>query len=138
MSEDLNSVFVVGRIVKDAELQYTNTGFAICKMSIASNKRKKEGDQWVDKANFFDITLWGKRGESLAQYLVKGQQVAISGSLNQDTWEQDGAKRSKVGIEANNIQLLGSKKDSGNYQEPQGTPIQPQQKERFDGSDIPF
>ncbi len=138
MSEDLNNVFVVGRLTRDAELQYTNTGFAICKMSIASNKRKKEGDQWVDKANFFDITLWGKRGESLAQYLVKGQQVAISGSLNQERWEQDGMKRSKVTIEATNIQLLGSKKDSGSYQETPNRPVeQPQHKERFKDP-IPF
>jgi len=111
MAEDLNSVNLVGRLTRDAELQYTNTGFAICKMGLAVNRRRKQGEQWVDEANFFDISLFGKRGESLSQYLTKGTQLAVQGQLRQDRWEQDGAKRSKVIIEATNIQLLSSRSD---------------------------
>jgi len=81
-------------------------------MSIASNTRKKQGEQWIDEANFFDITLWGKRGESLNQYLLKGSQIAIDGRLKQERWEKDGLKRSKVTIDAENIQLLGGKKEA--------------------------
>ncbi|MDA3956626.1 single-stranded DNA-binding protein [Oceanispirochaeta sp.] len=113
MAEDLNRVILVGRLTRDAELQYTNTGWAICKMGLAVNRRRKQGDQWVDEANFFDVTLFGKRAESLNQYLSKGTQLAVEGHLRQERWEQDGNKRSKVTIEATNIQLLGSKNDRG-------------------------
>lgn len=123
MAEDLNSVIVVGRIVRDAELQYTSSGWAILKGSIAVNRRRKQGDQWVDEANFFDFSLFGKRGESLQQYMKKGQQIAIEGHLKQDRWQdQGGNNRSKVSIEAGNIQLLGGKKDSQNGNGIQSTP----------------
>jgi single-strand DNA-binding protein len=104
---DINHVVLVGRLTRDAELKYTAGGQAVCKFSIAINRRRKSGDQWVDEANFFDIVLWGKQGEALNQYLVKGKQVGVDGELRQDRWEQDGQNRSKVEIVANNIQLLG-------------------------------
>ena len=122
MAEDLNRVILVGRLTRDAEMQYTSGGMAITKMGLACNRRRKQGDQWVDEANFFDITLFGKRGESLSQYLLKGQQIAVEGQLRQDRWEQDGMKRSKVFVEATNLQLLGSRSErsSGNDYSHQG------------------
>ncbi|MDR1506899.1 MAG: single-stranded DNA-binding protein [Treponema sp.] len=104
---DLNHVVLIGRLTRDAELKYTANGQAVCKFSIAVNRRKKSGDQWVDEPNFFDIVLWGRQGESLNQYLVKGKMVGVDGELRQDRWEQDGQNRSKVEIVANNVQLLG-------------------------------
>lgn len=112
MAEDINRIILVGRLTRDCELTYTQSGVALAKISIAVNRRKKNGDQWVEEASFFDITMWGKRGEALSNYLVKGQQIAVDGQLKQDRWEQDGQKRSRVVIEASNIQLLGGKKDS--------------------------
>ncbi len=112
MAVDLNKVTLVTRLTRDAELKYTNSGFQITTFSGAVNSSKKDGDQWIEEANFFDFTILGKRGESLIQYLVKGQQVAIEGSLKQDRWEQDGQKRSRVTIKVDNIQLLGGNKDS--------------------------
>jgi single-strand DNA-binding protein len=117
---DINHVVLVGRLTRDAELKYTTGGQAVCKFSIAVNRRKKSGDQWVDEANFFDIVLWGRQGESLNQYLLKGKQVGIEGELRQDRWEQDGQNRSKVEIVANNLQLLGGNSPGGGggaYQE---------------------
>ncbi len=111
MAEDLNRVMLVGRLTRDVELQYTSTGWAIAKMGLAVNRRRKQGDQWIDEANFFDITLFGKRAESLSPYLTKGTQLAIEGHLRQERWEQDGMKRSKVTVEATNIQLLGSRNE---------------------------
>jgi len=123
MAGDINRVVLVGRLTRDAELSYTNTGFALTKFSIAINRRKKSGDQWVDEANFFDVVIWGKRGEALNQYLTRGQQIAVEGELRQERWEKDGMKRSKVSIEATNIQLLGGRNSErppsnggGNYQ----------------------
>ncbi|GHV27717.1 single-stranded DNA-binding protein [Spirochaetia bacterium] len=107
MAADINHVVLVGRLTRDAELKYTANGQAVCKFSIAVNRNKKSGDQWVDEASFFDITLWGRQGEAINQYLVKGKQVGVDGELRQDRWEQDGQKRSKVEIVANNLQLLG-------------------------------
>lgn len=112
MASDINRVMIVGRCVRDSELAYTNSGFAICKVSIAVNRSRKQNDQWVEEPNYFDITIWGKRGESLNQYLTKGQQIAVDGELKQERWEQDGNKRSKVTIEATNIQLVGSKTEN--------------------------
>ncbi|MDR2313483.1 MAG: single-stranded DNA-binding protein [Spirochaetaceae bacterium] len=110
---DLNHVVLIGRLTRDAELKYTASGQAVCKFSIAVNRRRKSGDQWVDEASFFDIVLWGRQGESLNQYLVKGKLVGVDGELRQDRWEQDGQNRSKVEIVANNIQLLGGNPGAG-------------------------
>ncbi|MDR2700929.1 MAG: single-stranded DNA-binding protein [Spirochaetaceae bacterium] len=104
---DLNHVMLIGRLTRDAELKYTAAGQAVCKFSIAVNRRKKSGDQWVDEPNFFDIVLWGRQGETLNQYLVKGKLVGVDGELRQDRWEQDGQNRSRVEIVAANLQLLG-------------------------------
>jgi single-strand DNA-binding protein len=110
---DLNHVVLIGRLTRDAELKYTANGQAVCKFSIAVNRRRKNGDQWVDEPNFFDIVLWGRQGESLNQYLVKGKLIGVDGELRQDRWEQDGQNRSKVEIVANNIQLLGGNPGGG-------------------------
>jgi len=104
---DVNHVILIGRLTRDAELKYTTGGTAVCKFAMAVNKRRKQGEQWVEEANFFDIVLWGSSGESIYQYLVKGKQVAVDGELRQNRWEQDGQSRSKVEIVANNVQLLG-------------------------------
>ena len=104
---DINHVVLVGRLTRDAELKYTSGGSAVCKFSIAINRRRKNGEEWVEEAHYFDIVLWGRQGEALNQYLVKGKQVAVEGELRQNRWEQDGQSRSKIEIIANNIQLLG-------------------------------
>jgi single-strand DNA-binding protein len=114
---DLNHVVLIGRLTREAELKFTSGGQAVCKFSIAVNRRKKSGDQWEDEANFFDIVLWGRQGEALHQYLVKGKMVGVDGELRQDRWQQDGQNRSKVEIVANNLQLLsGGSSDRQNYQ----------------------
>jgi single-strand DNA-binding protein len=104
---DLNCVTIIGRLTKDAELKYTTAGTALCKFSIAVNRRQKTDDTWKDEASFFEVSLWGKQGEALGKYLLKGKQVGIEGELRQERWEYDGQPRSKVGILANTIQLLG-------------------------------
>lgn len=113
---DINCVVLVGRLTRDAELKYTNSGYPVCTFSIAVNRRRKNGDTWEDEVSFFDIVLWGKQGESLNQYLVKGKQVSVSGELRQNRWEQDGQARSKVEVVAGNIQLLGGTANSASNQ----------------------
>jgi len=105
---EINSVVLVGRLTRDAELKYTQTGTAIVKFSLAINRRKKTGDTWSDEANFFDVSMMGKSADSVHKYLVKGKMVAVQGELRQNRWEQDGQARSKVEIFAFTLQLLGS------------------------------
>jgi single-strand DNA-binding protein len=141
---DINHVVLVGRLTRDAELKYTAGGQAVCKFSVAVNRRRKNGDQWEDEANYFDVALWGRQGESLNQYLVKGKSVGVDGELRQDRWQQDGQNRSKVEIVANNIQLLGGNPGGGQGGGAQG-PSQPRNNESAPApsdddftDDIPF
>ena len=119
---DINNVVLVGRLTRNAELKYTNTGFPVSKVSIAVNKKRKKDDQWIDEVNYFDVTIWGKTAENLQPYLLKGKQVGIQGELKQDRWEQDGQSRSKVEVVATNVMLLGGKSEGGSRpQENRGT-----------------
>ena len=110
---DINSVVLVGRLTRDAELKYTASGQAVCKFSIAVNRRRKDGEQWVDEPNFFDVVSWGRQGEALSQYMLKGKQIGVNGELKQDRWQQDGQTRYKVEIVADNIMLLGGNPQGG-------------------------
>lgn len=135
MASDLNSVALVGRLTRDAELSYLPSGMAVAAMSVAVNRSRRENDQWIEEANFFDISYFGKSAEALKQYLTKGKQIAVQGALKQDRWEKDGQKFSKVRIVANSVQLLGGRSDSngssysssngsGGYQQRSGyTPV---------------
>jgi single-strand DNA-binding protein len=107
MASDINHVVLIGRLTRDSELKYTSGGAAVCKFSIAVNRTRKQGDEFVEEANFFDINLWGRQAEAIQKYLEKGKQVAVQGELRQDRWEQNGQNRSKVEIRAFNVQLLG-------------------------------
>ena len=106
--KDINNVFLVARITKDAELREFN-GFSVANFSVAVNRSVKRNEQWQDEASFFDCSLGGRLAESLISYLVKGQQVAINGELVQDRWEKDGIRQSRVKIQVADIQLVGSK-----------------------------
>jgi single-strand DNA-binding protein len=121
MSWDINHVVLVGRLTKDPELTYTQSGAAICKFSIAVNRtsgsaRGNTGDA-EGSANFFNIVSWNKTAEICNQYLSKGRQVAIDGRLQQRRWEgSDGVKRNTVEIVANNVQFFGpSRGGQGQY-----------------------
>lgn len=116
MANDLNVVALVGRLTRESELKYANSGSALCRFSIAVNRRKKSGDKWEDEVNYFDCVLFGRSAESLHQYLDKGRQVSIVGELRQSRWEQEGQTRSRVEIFVTNLQLLGGSggSDGGN------------------------
>lgn len=113
MATDLNMVGLVGRLTRPCENRFTNNGFCITTFSLAVNRRQKDSQgNWSDKASFFDVKILGKMGESLSQYLVKGQQVSVKGYLDQESWESNGQKRSKVVVIAESVSLLGSNQGS--------------------------
>ena len=114
---DLNHVVLIGRLTQDLgaderSFGYVGNGQARASFSIAVNHTKKNGDEWVDEVDFFQITVWGKLAENLKPYLTKGKQICVEGHLKQDRWEKDGQKQSRVSIVADNIQLLGGKSDN--------------------------
>jgi single-strand DNA-binding protein len=116
---EINSVVLVGRLTRDAEMKYTQGGAAIVKFALAINRRKKVGESWQDEANYFDVTMMGKSGEAVHKYLVKGKMVGVQGELRQNRWEQDGQTRSKVEIFAFSLQLLGDSRGGTSQSAPE-------------------
>lgn len=112
MSKDLNKVQIIGRLTREPDVRQTQGGTSLMKLSIAVNNSVKRGDKWEDEVSFFDVTVWGRTAEVLAKYMEKGKQICVDGRLKQDRWEKDGQKHSKVGIVAENIQLLGGNSNS--------------------------
>jgi len=126
---NINRVVLTGNLTRDPELRSTPSGTSVCGLRLACNTRRKDASgQWVEKPNFFDVTVWGAQGENCAKYLSKGRPVALDGRLEWEEWEaKDGSgKRSSVKIIADSVQFLGGR-DSG---EENGSRFTPQ-------SDVP-
>src|SRR3954454_9204712 len=115
MPANINRVVLVGNLTRDPELRHTPSGTAVCSLRLAVNSRRKDqSGQWVDKPNYFDVTVWGQQGESCAQYLAKRRPVAVDGRLEWREWDaQDGTKRQAVEIVADSVQFLGGRDDQG-------------------------
>lgn len=111
---DLNTVIITGNVVHDiGEKDLRKVGETTkLSITIATNKSVKSNGEWKNKASFFEVVLWGRLADNLRPYLVKGKSVAIVGTLDQDTWEKEGQKQSKIYITANELKLLGGKADN--------------------------
>ena len=111
---NINRVVMTGNLTRDPELRTTPTGTPVCSLRIACNTRRKDGSgNWVDKPNYFDVTVWGAQGENASKYLSKGRPVAIDGRLEWREWDaQDGTKRQAVEIIADSVQFLGGRADA--------------------------
>lgn len=131
---DLNHVVLIGRLTQDLgnderSFGYLPNGQARANVSIAVNRSKKQGDEWINEVFYFEVAIFGKTAENLKPYLLKGKQIGVDGHLKQDRWkDQQGNNRSKISIVAENVQLLGGKNEdttqnaSGNYQQQSFTP----------------
>lgn len=107
---DLNKVVLIGRLTQDLNERsfgYVGNGSARLNISIAVNRSRKSGDEWVNEVSYFPVTIWGKPAENLKQFLVKGKQICVEGYLKQDRWEKDGQKHSAISVVAERVQLLG-------------------------------
>jgi len=136
-------VILTGNLTRDAELRQSSGGMAIVKMRLAVNDRRKNSQtgQWEDVANYVDVTMFGSRGEGLSRFLTKGKAIGIDGKLRWHEWEPEpGQKRSALEVIADDVELLGSRGDSGGAPRPvteasfgdEGPADIP------DGEDIPF
>ncbi len=110
---NINRVVLTGNLTTDPELRSLPSGTSVCKLRVACNTRRKQGDEWVDKPNYFDVTVWGAQGENCARYLSKGRPVAIDGRLEWREWEvEGGGKRQAVDIVADSVQFLGGRDEA--------------------------
>jgi single-strand DNA-binding protein len=112
---NINRVIVTGNLTRDPELRSLPSGTSVCSLRLACNTRRKDASgEWTDKANFFNVTVWGAQGENCARYLSKGRPVAVDGRLEWREWQtQDGQRRESVDIIADSVQFLGSRDDAG-------------------------
>ena len=106
-----NKVLLMGRLTRDPEVRYSSSGTAIANLSIAVNRnwRNQDGQQ-QEEVTFVDVTAFGKRGETVGQYLKKGRPIFIEGHLRLDQWDdkQTGQKRSKLAVILDSFEFIDS------------------------------
>jgi len=110
----INRVVVIGRLTRDPELRSTAGGTSVCRLRLACNSgwRNRDTGEYDERPNFFDVTVFGASGEACARFLGKGQPVGVDGRLDLHEWENaEGERRQAVGIVADSVQFLGSRRD---------------------------
>ena len=111
----INRVVVSGNLTREPELRQAGST-TVLQFGIAVNERRRNSqtDQWEDHPNFFDVLVWGARGEGLSRVLTKGMKVAIEGKLRWSQWKaQDGTNRSRVEIVADNVDFMSGNREGG-------------------------
>ena len=137
-----NRVVLAGNLTRDPELRFTNDGVPVCSFGMAVNRVRSKSEE----VDFFDISAWRELGETIANYKKKGDPILVEGRLQFRSWEaQDGSKRNKVDVVADNVQFLGRAGDGGDGGGGQGGGQRRQQGSRDDVDineedfdDIPF
>ncbi|MBP9852775.1 MAG: single-strand DNA-binding protein [Patescibacteria group bacterium] len=119
MARSFNQVVLMGNLTRDPELRQTPNGQNVCSFSLALNRSYKSADgNWQEATDYIDIVAWGPLGERVAQYLSKGRPCLVNGRLQSRSWEQEGQKRSKVEVVAQDVTFLGGgqNNEGGSYQ----------------------
>jgi single-strand DNA-binding protein len=113
---NLNKVMLMGNLTRDPEIKYTPKGTAIAELGLAVNRvyTTDQGER-REETTFVDVELFGRQAEIAGEYLKKGRPVFIEGRLKLDTWDDKttGAKRSKMRVVGEMLQLLGSREGGG-------------------------
>ena len=127
----MNVITVAGTLGKDAEVKYLANGDAICNFSVADSMGRDKGTIW------WNCGLYGKRAESLSQYLTKGQAVTVTGSVSERKWtDKEGNERKTMDVRVNDVALQGGRRDAEPQQERRQAPAPAQT--NFDDDSIPF
>ncbi|CAN5633281.1 single-stranded DNA-binding protein [soil metagenome] len=114
MSKDLNKVLLIGRLGKDPEMKYTNTGVAFCTFSLATSESYKgENNTVVEKTEWHNIVAWRKLAEICSQYLKKGSKIYAEGKISTSTYEKEGEKKYSTRIILTEMIMLDTKGGSG-------------------------
>jgi single-strand DNA-binding protein len=132
MAFSFTRVSIAGNLTRDIELKYTQSGMAVANLSVATNERRKVGDDYVDDPCYTECTAWGKTAEYASEYLSKGSFVVVDGRLKMDTWESNGEKKSRLGVVIDKLvsPKTGERPQQGGTQQPSGqqrSSSQPQQ-----------
>jgi len=107
MARSVNQVILMGNLTRDPETRQTPSGQSVTSFSLALNRAyKDQSGNWQEATDFIDVVAWGPLGERVAQYVTKGRRVLVQGRLQSRAWEQDGQKRSKVEVLANDVTFL--------------------------------
>ena len=118
----VNKVILVGNLGKDPDVRFTPNGKAVCKFPLATTDQWTNGDGKQERTEWHNIVVWGKVAENCGQYLAKGRQIYIEGSIRTRSYDdKDGNRRYVTEIIAQRVQFLGAKKDSAADQEPDTT-----------------
>lgn len=146
-----NTVTVIGNLVEDPELRYTQSGVPMAKIRVAVNRRWNQNGEWQEETSFFGGTLWRDAAENAAESLQKGVRVIITGSLEQRSWEtQEGEKRSVVELRIDEIgpslrwataSVTRTAKSSGGFGDSGGgaaIPAAPVAREDYGPDEAPF
>ena len=140
----INKAILVGRLGRDPEIRYTQSGMAVANFTVATNEKWKDKNsgEMQERTEWHRIVAWGKLAEICGEYLSKGRQVYIEGRLQTRDWEdKDGNKRQTTEIVANEMKMLEPKDSAGGYK-----PAAPTGVPEYDGpplaadqdDDIPF
>lgn len=140
----LNRATIIGRLGKDPELRYTQSGQAVCSLSVATDESYTDRDgNKVDRTEWHKVQVWGRPAEAAANHIAKGSLVYVEGSLTTRKWQdQQGQDRYTTEIRANRVQFLDRKGSSGGQQQHQNNhdkdmgPAFPSEASSMD--DIPF
>lgn len=113
MARSVNQVILMGNLTRDPELRQTPSGQTVCSFSLALNRAYKGQDgNWQEATDYIDCVAWGPLAERINQYLSKGRRALVQGRLQSRSWEQEGVKRSKVEVLANDVTFLDSRGDN--------------------------
>lgn len=111
----VNKVMLLGRLGRDPEVRYTQSGTTVANLRIATNERRPDGNGgWQDATEWHSVVVFGKQADLAKQYLTKGREVFIEGSLRTRQWQdQQGQKRYSTEVVARDIRFVGGRGGSG-------------------------
>lgn len=105
-----NRVIIIGNLTKKPELRKTAGGTSVTTLSVAVNSRYTQGGESKEETLYIDCTVFGRQSETVEKYLDKGRAVLVEGRLQEQRWEKDGQKHSKMVVIAANVRFLGGNK----------------------------
>jgi single-strand DNA-binding protein len=140
MSNDINRVMIIGRLIREPEVRQIPSGATVATFSVANNKTYMSNNEKREDVSYFNCIMWGKGGETFAKYAKKGQQVSLDGRLQQRRWQdKEGKTRSIIEIVVENFQFLSYNKE-GNQETSRDSELFPADpnSNTFSNEDIPF
>lgn len=128
----INKVIIIGNLGRDPEMRSTKGGTSVCNISVATTRKYKKGEEWVEETTWHRIVVWGKTAENCGRYLEKGRQVYVEGRLQTSKYEKDGVTHYSTDIVADTVQFLGGKSEGSK------TASASKATDDFDDGGIPF